>query len=137
MPNFSSLSAERLFTCDVRLRRLFNKVVQHRDCSILEGKRSQIVQDEHFAAGRSKVKWPDGKHNKSPSEAVDASPYPIPKNWGADHWKDMVIFYEFAAIVRYEASLMGVKIRWGGDWDGDGDYRDQSFDDLVHFELVN
>ncbi len=137
MPNFSDTSAERLFTCEVRLRKLFNKVVQHRDCTILEGKRSQIVQDEYFETGRSKVKWPDGKHNKNPSEAADVAPYPIPPNWGEDHWKDMVIFYEFAAIVRYEAAKLGIKIRWGGDWDGDGDYRDQTFDDLVHFELVN
>jgi peptidoglycan L-alanyl-D-glutamate endopeptidase CwlK len=137
MPNFSTTSADRLFTCDVQLRKIFNKVVQHYDCSILEGHRGQINQDQYFKDGVSKVKWPDGKHNKRPSEAVDAAPYPIPKNWGADHWKDMVKFYEFAAIVRYEAKRLGIKIRWGGDWDSDGDYRDQTFDDLVHFELVN
>jgi peptidoglycan L-alanyl-D-glutamate endopeptidase CwlK len=135
MPKFSSTSADRLFTCDRRLQKLFNEVVKHSDCSILEGHRGQITQDKYFSEGRSKVKWPDGKHNKRPSEALDAAPYPIPKNWGADHWKDKVKFYEFAAIVLYEAARMGIKIRWGGDWDGDGDYRDQSFDDLVHFEL--
>ena len=29
---------------------------------------------------------------------------------------------------------MDIKIRWGGNWDG-GDLEQQSFDDLVHFEL--
>jgi peptidoglycan L-alanyl-D-glutamate endopeptidase CwlK len=137
MPSYSKKSADRLFTCDQQIQTLFNAVIIHRDCSILEGHRGQIDQDNFFALGKSKVKWPKGKHNKRPSEAIDATPYPIPPNWGADHWKDMVIFYEFAAIVRYEAKRLGIKIRWGGDWDGDGDYKDQTFDDLVHFELVD
>jgi peptidoglycan L-alanyl-D-glutamate endopeptidase CwlK len=138
MPNFSTTSADRLFTCDVLLRKIFNHVVEYHDCSILEGHRGQIRQDELFNATpqRSKVKWPDGKHNSQPSKAVDVAPYPIPKNWGADHWKDKVKFYEFAAIVLYEAKKQNIKLRWGGDWDGDGDYHDQTFDDLVHFELL-
>ena len=137
MPKFSITSNDELFSCERRLQKLFNRVVQTSDCTILEGYRSQIAQDKNFADGISKVKWPHGKHNKRPSKAVDVAPYPIPKNWGSDHWKDLVKFYEFAAIVRYEAVQMGIKIRWGGDWDGDGDYRDQKFDDLVHFELID
>ena len=135
MPKFSNTSSDRLFTCDRLIQKLFNEVVKHADCSILQGHRGQIEQDQFFADGKSQVKWPDGKHNSRPSKAVDVAPYPIPKNWGADHWKDKVKFYEFAAIVRYEALRLNIKIRWGGDWDGDGDYRDQTFDDLVHFEL--
>jgi peptidoglycan L-alanyl-D-glutamate endopeptidase CwlK len=137
MPKYSNRSTDRLFTCDSRIQKIFRKVILTQDCTILEGYRGQKVQDKHFKEGRSKVKWPNGKHNKRPSEAIDAVPYPIPKNWGADHWKDKVKFYEFAAIVRYEAAQMGIKIRWGGDWDGDGDYRDQTFDDLAHFELMD
>ena len=137
MPKYSKQSADRLFTCERQIQKLFNEVIKYTDCSILEGHRGQIKQDGYFNKGVSKVKWPDGKHNKRPSEAVDAVPYPIPPKWGADHWKEMVKFYEFAAIVRYEAKKLGIKIRWGGDWDGDGDYRDQSFDDLVHFELLD
>jgi len=30
---------------------------------------------------------------------------------------------------------MGLKIRWGGDWDMDTQTKDNKFDDLVHFEL--
>jgi hypothetical protein len=29
----------------------------------------------------------------------------------------------------------GFHIRWGGDWDGDGDLTDQQFDDLFHIEV--
>lgn len=137
MPKFSITSADKLFTCERRLQKIFNRIIETTDCTILEGYRSQIAQDKNFKNGVSKVKWPHGKHNKRPSEAIDVAPYPIPKHWGADHWKDLVKFYEFAAIVRYEAARMGYKIRWGGDWDGDGDYHDQEFDDLVHFELID
>jgi hypothetical protein len=31
----------------------------------------------------------------------------------------------------------GVLIRWGGDWDSDGDLTDQTFDDLFHLEVVD
>jgi peptidoglycan L-alanyl-D-glutamate endopeptidase CwlK len=33
------------------------------------------------------------------------------------------------------ASEEGVNVRWGGDWDGDRDIDDQTFDDLPHFEF--
>ena len=37
------------------------------------------------------------------------------------------------------AKAMSIPLRWGGDWDGDtllsGRDPDQTFDDLVHFEL--
>ena len=30
---------------------------------------------------------------------------------------------------------MGLKIRWGGDWDMDTQVKDNNFDDLPHFEI--
>jgi len=30
---------------------------------------------------------------------------------------------------------MGIRLRWGGDWDGDTELDDNKFDDLPHFEL--
>jgi peptidoglycan L-alanyl-D-glutamate endopeptidase CwlK len=34
------------------------------------------------------------------------------------------------------AAKMGIKIRWGGDWDRDEELHDQTFFDLPHFELI-
>ena len=34
------------------------------------------------------------------------------------------------------ASELNLKIRWGGDWNMNGDLRDNKFNDLFHFELV-
>ena len=36
----------------------------------------------------------------------------------------------------YIAGKMKHRIRWGGDWDGDTDVKDQKFMDLPHFELI-
>ena len=65
-----------------------------------------------------------------PSLAIDAAPSPI-------DWNDRERFFYFAGVVKGVAEEMGIKIRWGGDWDGDNDFDDQTFDDLVHFELVS
>lgn len=132
MPSFSKQSADRLATCDHRLQMIFNEVIQHIDCTIIEGHRSQASQDKYFAEGKSKLKWPNGEHNKTPSGAVDVAPYPI--DW-SNKPKALARFYFFAGYVKSVADSMGFKIRWGGDWDGDMDFTDQNFDDLPHFEI--
>ena len=128
MPRFSTRSKSRLNTCDEKLVELFKEVVKGFDCTIIEGHRGQKKQDEAYNKGNSKVKFPNGKHNKSPSLAVDVAPYPI-------DWRDRDRFHYFAGYVLGIASQMGIKIRWGGDWDMDTQTKDNSFDDLVHFEI--
>lgn len=154
MPKYSVLSRERLSTCDEALQHIFNEVILYYDCSILCGHRSKEDQDEAFENKRSKVRWPDSKHNDFPSLAVDAVPYPIIwpeaqkmlKRFREGRGtidqimmtiKDLSRFYHFAGFVLGVAQGMGVSLRWGGDWDGDRDFKDQDFDDLPHFELVN
>lgn len=126
---FSHQSEAKLVECDPRLQGLFREVVETYDCTILEGHRGQAQQDADFAVGVSKLKWPEGKHNGTPSLAVDAAPYPL-------DWKDLKRFYHFAGFVQAIALRRGLTIRWGGDWNGDHDFKDQNFNDLVHFELV-
>lgn len=127
MPSFSNKSTERLNTCDYRLQKLFNAVIQITDCTILEGYRPPERQLQLFNEGKSKVKV--GKHNASPSMAVDVAPWPIPEDW------DKRPFDHFAGVARAVAHEMGISIRWGGDWDGDWNLFDQKFNDLVHFEI--
>lgn len=131
MPSFSRRSLNRLRTCDQRLQRVFAEVVLHRDCTIVEGHRGQLRQDRAFEEGRSKLRWPNGRHNRFPSLAVDAAPWID----GRIPWDDRLAFVRFAGFVEGVAATMGVRLRWGGDWDGDRDQRDQSFNDLVHFEV--
>jgi hypothetical protein len=129
MPKFSTASIEKLNTCHPDLIRLFTEVVKHYDCTILCGQRGQAEQDEAFRTGKSQLVWPNSKHNQRPSLAVDVAPYPI-------DWKDRERFYHFAGFVKAMAITMGIKIRHGGDWDGDNDLKDQNFFDLPHFELL-
>lgn len=151
MPSFSSKSHNNLTTCDPRLQRLFNEVIRHYDCTIIEGHRTKGRQQEMFLTGRSKAQWPDSKHNTSPAMAVDAAPYiadrgipwpKVPGDWRNSravnaYLKDVSQFYHFAGFVEGVAKNMKLTIRWGGDWDRDHVFSDQAFDDLVHFEIRN
>ena len=126
MPKFSKLSFAQLETCDVNLQRLFKRVVESFDCKVLEGHRPPQRQAELVRAGKSKTLR--SKHLSSPSLAVDVAPFPI-------DWEDWKRFYLFGGFVLGIANEMGIRIRWGGDWDCDTMVKDNSFNDLVHFEL--
>lgn len=128
MAKFGKLSWDRLQTVHPDLQLLFQEVVKTYDCAILTGHRDKTAQEEAFHTGKSEKNWPDSLHNKWLSQAVDVAPWPI-------DWNDTKRFYHFAGFVQATAQMMGIKIRWGGDWDSDRDFKDQTFNDLVHFEL--
>lgn len=129
MPKLSQSSVERLSTCHSDLRTLFSEVAKVYDFTVTCGNRSEEDQEEAFRTGKTKVHYPNSKHNSFPSQAVDAIPYPV-------DWKDLNRFYHFAGYVKATADRLGIKLRWGGDWDGDFDFKDQTFNDLPHFELI-
>lgn len=128
MPRFSRASEAALASAHPDLQRLFREVIKYADCKVLEGHRDKVAQDAAVATGHSKVRWPKSKHNSLPSLAVDVVPYPI-------NWKDTKRFYFLAGFVKGVASQLGLIVRWGGDWDSDGDFADQSFMDLPHYEI--
>ena len=130
MPEFSEQSRGKLVTCDASLQLLFNEVVKKYDCSVITGYRGKAEQEEAFKNGKSQVHFPNGKHNKIPSVAIDVSPYPI-------DWSDTKRFYHFAGYVKGVANSLGISIRWGGDWNSDNNFSDNAFNDLVHFEIVS
>lgn len=133
--NFGKTSTQRLATCEPDLQHIFNFVIDHIDCSILCGHRDEADQTKAFIEKKSKVQYPNSKHNSYPSKAVDVAPYPI-------DWHDMERFSDFANFVRGVAAVMYARgeishrLRWGGDWDGDFDTKDNRFNDLPHFELI-
>lgn len=129
MPKFSQRSKDKLETCCPEIRMVMKEVIKHWDCTILEGHRDEETQNEYFRTGRSKVQFPNSKHNKIPSDAIDVVPYPI-------DWEDIERFRAFGGFVLGVAAALGVKLRWGGDWDGDKSFKDQNFNDLPHFEVM-
>ena len=135
MPRFSQKSLFQLSTCHKDLQTLFFEVIITFDCQILEGHRGQAGQDAAYAKGNSQLKYPNGKHNSSPSNAVDVSPYPV-------DWNNTKRFYWFGGYVMgiaqklKDEGRMTHAIRYGGDWDSDKDITDNKFQDLVHFEIM-
>ncbi len=131
---YSSTSARRLLTCHLDLQFVFREALAMGilDITILEGHRSKEKQDRYYVEGKSKIKYPKGKHNKKPSDAIDAAP------WIKDH----VSFNKahccvLAGIVLTCAKKLGINIRWGGNWDMDLEpITDQDFQDLVHYERI-
>lgn len=135
MPKFSLKSNIKLFQCHRDLQTLFNEVICHTDCSILVGYRNELQQNEAYENGKSQLKFPESKHNKDPSWAVDVAPYPI-------DWNDIPRFISFAKFVLETAKLLRINcdikhcVRWGGDWNCNGDLTDQKLHDYAHFEII-
>jgi len=132
MPRFGKRSKERLKGVDAKLQNVLNEVVKYFDIAVIEGLRSQERQNELVAQGKSKTKF--GKHVEG--KAVDIAPYPI-------DWKARDDFHYLGGFVLGMAASMGIKIRWGGDWNasslfkGQRTTKDNNFDDLVHFEILD
>ena len=124
MYKFGRRSRERLKGVDVRLVNVLNELIKMMDVTIIEGLRSAERQEELLAKGATKVKY--SKHMEG--KAVDLPPYPI-------DWEYRDGFYYMGGMIRGIAKQMGVNIRFGGDWDSDGDTKDNNFDDLVHIEI--
>jgi peptidoglycan L-alanyl-D-glutamate endopeptidase CwlK len=129
MPKFGLISEARLETCHPDLQAVMREVIKLYDITIVCGHRGQEDQDRAFKEGNSDAPWPRSKHNRIPSLAVDVAPWPI-------DWKDIPRFWFMGGIIMGVAKGMGIKLRWGRDWDMDMDFRDQKLNDFPHFELV-
>lgn len=125
MAKFSRTSLQRLEGVDHRLQDLAHQIVLvHHDCTVIYGRRTEAEQARLVQEGLSRTM--NSKHLTG--KAIDLAPYPI-------DWNNTKRFYWFAGMVLAVAKELGIKLRWGGDWDGDQDLDDQTFMDLVHFEL--
>lgn len=137
MPKFSNSSFSKLSTCHLDLQAIFYEVIKNVDCIILEGYRGEVEQEVAFKDGKTKLHYPEGRHNRQPSFAVDVSPYPI-------EWGNEKRFYWFAGYVFGVAQKLKDEgkithgLRWGGAWNGFAKFNEKwMLNDLVHFELVD
>ena len=124
MYKFGKRSRDRLKGVDVRLINILNELIKIMDVTVIEGLRSADRQKELLAKGATKVKY--SKHMEG--KAVDIAPYPV-------DWKDRDRFHYMGGMIRGIAKQLNVPVRWGGDWDSDGEVKDNGFDDLVHIEI--
>lgn len=123
----SKTSLERLGTIKPELQKVVRKAFETMpfDVTVLEGIRTMERQKELVAKGASKKM--NSKHLTG--NAVDLAPWPI-------DWDDKSRFNIMAEHVLAAAKELGIKVRWGGDWDMDGDWKDEGFYDGPHFELI-
>jgi peptidoglycan L-alanyl-D-glutamate endopeptidase CwlK len=147
MYNFGKRSKEKLYTCHKDLIKIMEEAIKFHDFSIIEGIRTTKRQQELYSDGKSQL---DGIHKLSKhqdhgdgvSHAVDIMPYykgfnPFTSENGPKS------FYYLAGLVQgiakklYEDGEISHILRWGGNWDSDMDFfNDSHFFDLPHFELI-
>lgn len=125
MAIFGKTSQERLATCHADLQALMNRAITDTpiDFAIICGFRDQADQDKAFMQGYSKVKWPNGKHNRNPSQAVDIAPI----DCGMVTWDKPELFDKLAAHIAICAKDLDIAVVWGGSW--------KDFVDLPHWQL--
>jgi len=133
MPYYSKRSWKNLLTVHKDLQEVFAVVIQHFDNTIVWGYRGREAQNLAFMEGKSTKAWPDSTHNREPSDAVDAYPYPIDYD-DIQRWHYFAGFVMGVAAALYELGKIKSRLRWGGDWDRDTELKDEKFRDLGHFE---
>lgn len=116
------------------------------DFQLVDGARTVAEQRDLFKKGSSKVN-PDAYN---PKELAKAAKHVVNEVEPLARAVDIVVSvpgkgslgYDrshlcyIAGVVMSQAKCMGIKMRWGGNWDRDGEIiTDQTFQDLVHFEL--
>ena len=158
MPSFGQRSIENLNTCDKRIQLVLNKAIEVIDFSVICGHRGKEAQQLAYKEHRSTKQWPDSKHNRDPSPAVDIWPYYAGQDWKNEIWlTDMAVMeaidhmdktkarkaletikrwhYTIGFIIGVGHSI-GIPLRSGGDWDKDFKFDDHRLIDLPHLELI-
>jgi peptidoglycan L-alanyl-D-glutamate endopeptidase CwlK len=133
MASYGNASKHRLESARYDLRRWAERLILRFDHTVVCAHRGAEAQEEAFRNGKSKVHYPNSRHNSYPSLALDLAP------WDADvgriDWGARERFILLAGMGLQLAYEMGLPITWGGDWDNDTYMRDHSFQDFPHFQL--
>ncbi len=102
------------------------------DFMVIEGLRTKEKQAALYAQGRTKpgdivTKTLSSKHITGHAVDLLAEPY---------DWKETKNFDAVSEAMFSAAKELGVKIRWGADWDMDGRARERGESDSPHFEMI-
>ena len=127
MPVFSKISQERLSTCDPRLQEICNEAIKDFDFMVVCGHRGESDQNKAFSEGKSRLKYPDSKHNTTPSLAVDLAPLEHKDGKAVIPWDDIEAFRKLAMHIMNIANNKGIPLEWGGNW--------IKFKDYPHFQI--
>ena len=128
MYKFSQRSLDNLKNVDERLVRICNELIKRIDFAVIEGFRSLERQKEMYDKGFSKIDGisKKGKHNYSPSLAIDIIPFKKGHNPFDGSKESDIMFDNLAKEFKQVAKELGINITWGGDW---------KFIDKPHFQV--
>lgn len=102
------------------------------DIYLVEGHRGKEAQTQAYAGGFSKLFWPKSTHNQMPSDGMDTAPFPI-------DWDNLKRFRYMNSVMMRVADRLHAegkigKIRFGADFNMDGNLTNDKFVDLPHCE---
>ena len=126
-------SLARLKGVDEQLVNIVKRAIEisEVDFTVLEGVRTLERQRELYAQGRTApgkiVTW-TMKSRHIEGKAVDLVPYPL-------DWNDLEKFNKIKDAMFQAARELDVNLRWGADWNGNGEYREKGEYDSPHFEI--
>ena len=133
----SQTSLDRLQGVNERLVMLVHRALELStvEFMVVEGLRTKQRQQQLYAQGRTSkgpiVTWTlNSKHIDG--LAVDLAPVVN----GKIDWSDSKKFDAIAKAIFMAAAELGVKIRWGADWNQNGRPREKGESDSPHFELA-
>ena len=147
----SKLSLSRLVGLNANLEAVVKRAIEitEQDFMVVEGVRSKEQCFINYGKGRTaaqciakgvpaqyaqpklaKVTWLNNPLSSKhvTGHAVDLVPYPV-------DWNDLSKFDKVAKAMFAAANELDVSIRWGADWDNDGNYREKGEYDSPHFEI--
>ena len=126
MPTFGAASSAALAKCHPKLQLIANEAIKEIDFRVLDATRGRADQERAFAGGKSKARFGQSAHNYVPAIAFDLFPAPY-------DWNNRQSFINLSKVILRIAKEKGVPLRWGGDWDMDGNLSDGW--DMPHYEL--
>lgn len=128
MPIFGSASKASREKLHPKLKEIVDEAIKEIDFKILDSTRGRAAQTKAFQQGNSKAKFGQSAHNYLPAIAADLFPAPY-------DWNNRDSFKKLSVVIMRIAKEKGITLRWGGDWNMDGDKTTSDAWDMPHYEL--
>lgn len=131
-------SNKKLMECHIQLQKLFAQVDIFYPIVVTCGYRGEQEQNDCFKKGFSKLKFPNSKHNQTPSLAIDI--YPFANGKTIQTKESMILLAGYVKGVHSMLCKQGIincSLRLGADWNANNLIEDEKFLDVAHFEIYD
>jgi len=111
--------------CGIRTRTEQRRLVQKGASQTMNSR--HLPNGQGFARAVDLAWWKDG--------AISWNTDNLKSFYALDHSADYKGYQAIGVAMKTAAKELNIPIRWGADWDGDGQHTDHTLVDWVHFEL--